>query len=86
MSRTMFETKATPEELKSYAEDMVVEALRDGTIAAPTLLECVYHAFEPDMLSAIRAFAALSAAERLMVMSYAKKLSEGEDLQPSPAQ
>jgi hypothetical protein len=86
MSRTMLESEINAEALKSYAEDLVVGALRDGTISAAILLECIYHALEPDMLSAFRAFSALGTAERIMVMSYAKKLSEGEGLQPTPFQ
>jgi hypothetical protein len=84
VSRSTLETKISPEELRSYAEGLVVEALRDGTIAPAVLLECLYYALDPELLSATRAFAGLAPDERLMIMSYAKRLSEGEVLQSSP--
>lgn len=76
MARTMLEAQAPAEEFRSYVEEMVVEALRDGTIAPATLLECAYYAVEPDLFASIKAFVALGPAERLMLMSYAKRLSE----------
>jgi hypothetical protein len=76
MARTMLEAQTAADEFKSYVEETVIEALRDGTIAPATLLECVYYAIEPDLFASIKAFAALGPAERLMIMSYAKRLSE----------
>jgi hypothetical protein len=61
-----------------YVEDIVIEALRNGTVLPSTLLECIYYVVEPDLLAAIRALAAIGPAERLMIMSYAKKLSDGQ--------
>lgn len=76
MERTMLDAQVATEEFRSYVGDMVVESLRDGTITPSKLLECVYYAVEPDLFAAMRALAALGPAERLMIMSYAKRLSE----------
>lgn len=76
MSPSTHEVPVEPGELQSYVEEIVIEALRDGTIPSATMLECIYYAVEPDLLSAIRALAAMGPAERLMIMSYAKRLSE----------
>jgi hypothetical protein len=77
MSLTTRNTAVELEDLKNYVEDIVVEALHNDTVSPAAMLECVYYAVEPDLLAAFRAFAALSSAERLMVMSYAKRLSDG---------
>jgi hypothetical protein len=76
MSVIMRNSRIEPEELKSYVEDIVLEALRDGTISPSAMLECIYYCVEPDLLATIRAIASLGSAERLMVMSYAKKLAD----------
>jgi len=73
----MLDEQAATDEFRSYIGDMVVESLRDGTITPSKLLECIYYAAEPDLFAAIRAFAALGPAERLMVMSYAQRLANG---------
>lgn len=65
-----------PEEFKNYVEELAVEALRAGTVSPSALLECLYYAAEAELTAAIRAFASLDAAERLMVMSYARRLSD----------
>lgn len=59
-----------------YAEALVAQALREGCVVAPVLLECLYYATEPDLLAAIRAVAALDTGARLVVMAYARRLAE----------
>ncbi|WP_274425569.1 hypothetical protein [Chelativorans sp. YIM 93263] len=77
MTPIMLRIEADADEFKSKVEDMVIRTLHDGSIAPSTLLECVYYAIEPDVLATVRAVAALPPSERQMVMSYAKKLSDG---------
>jgi hypothetical protein len=76
MSHSMRDVQFAPEEFQSYVAEIVIETLRNGTILPSTLLECIYYSVEPDLLAAIRVFAATGPAERLMIMSYAKRLSE----------
>lgn len=78
MTRTVPESQSREAEFKSYVEDMVLDALHSGTVSPKVLLECLYYALEPDLLAAIRGFATLGPAERLMLMSYAKRLSDEE--------
>jgi hypothetical protein len=76
MSYAQRDTETASDELKSYVEDIVIEALRDETISPSTFLECIYYAVEPDLIAAIRALAALDPDKRCMVVSYAKWLSQ----------
>jgi hypothetical protein len=77
MSHSMCEAHTGPAEFQCSLEDIVIEACAieqlSGHIAGVHLLRV-----EPDLLAAIRALAAIGPAERLMIMSYAKKLSDGQ--------
>jgi hypothetical protein len=67
---------ATRDDLIAYATDIVTEALKDGHIEPTALIECVLYAGKPEMLTAIRALAALDPSAQLMAISFVRGLSD----------
>ena len=73
--------KISDAEAVSYAEDVLVEALREGYADPILLVECVHYAAEPDLIAFTRAFAALDERGRAEVMRIVRSLSA----EPTPS-
>ena len=67
--------KSKLDEAVSYAEDILVEALRTGYADPILLVECVHYAAEPEVIAFTRAFAALEEGSRAEVMRIVQALS-----------
>ena len=68
-------SKLSDNEAVSYAEDMLVEALRTGYADPIVLVECVHYAAEPEVIAFTRAFAALEDGSRAEVIRTVQALS-----------
>ena len=68
-------SKLPRDEAVSYAEDILLKALRTGYADPILLVECVHYAAEPEVIAFTRAFAALEDGSRAEVMKTVQALS-----------
>jgi hypothetical protein len=76
----------TRSDLALYAEELVSQAVRGGYVRPALLLECLHYAAEPELMAVIRAVAELDAGTRLVVMAYARRLSDEARSHPADSE
>ena len=69
--------KVSEDDAISYAQDMLLDAMRTGYADPLLLVECVHYAAEPEVIALTRAFAALDDDRRMEVMRIVHSLSRG---------
>jgi hypothetical protein len=71
-------SKVSHAALVLYAEDVIGEALRSGAVEPMTAIKCVSYASDPDLMNAVRLFAALTELERQQVLAFARSVSRSQ--------
>ena len=69
---TLSKPRYTELDLIAYVEGMVSEAMNSGAVDPASGLECFLYALKPDLVAALRAFAALDPVVRERLLTQAK--------------
>jgi hypothetical protein len=64
--------------LLEYVRDIIADAIRNGTVEAGIGLECFLYALNPELVSALRQFAALDPLVRRELLVKAKLMTGSE--------